>query len=223
MEWRAGIAAVCGFSLACAGLFGRTLDHAEQHLSEGRPARALSITAGSLGRSSAPLEPRLLALHLEALRGLGREEEALAFEDYASRLSAGVDFRAEELNESRSECTGPQDGAELVRDFGKRSPRRTLGAVAARFEIHRNGDIGRIRVMRARDPAAAWWMIDSISRARLWTTRLERRAKSRSNGFPVRLCTWWEVRFGGSQEIDVPERGCIRGFCTHMPGAPPFM
>lgn len=224
---RCAVALLAAASLlaGCAGTLSEwELGRARRHLEAGRPDRALGLTERALARHRERAEPRELELHVEALYALGRRAEAEAFADYAKRRAAGVELDSDELEASRAECTRGQEGAELIKEWGHDAPRlRDLGAVAARFQIEPSGAIDEIRILRARDPSAAWWIIEAIARARLSPNRLTNRRQSASESFPVRLCAWWEMGDPASREVKIPEGGCIRGFCTHAPGTAPHM
>ena len=221
------VAVAAFLALGCAGpLSDWSLRRAQKHLDAGRPERTLGITERALERHRERPVPRELELHVEALEALGRRVEARAFEDYARRLLAGELPTAdvEDDDPTRRECMGGQEGAEMVTEWGQRPPRgRELGVVAARFEIRTDGRIGAIRVLRASDPGAAWWLIETVRGAKISSSRLLRHSQASGERFPFPLCAWFELGSPESREVTIPEGGCIRGFCTHTPGGAPHM
>ena len=62
-----------------------------------------------------------------------------------------------------------------------------IGAPAATYDIDADGRPIHIRVLRARHPASAWLIIDSIARAKIARSRLRLIAPE---DFPVPHCTW---------------------------------
>ena len=210
-------------SSGCAGpLSNWAIERAEGHLEAGRPERALRITERALQRHRDRPDPRELALHSRALRKLGRHVDAHAFDDYVERSAGGKPVVASDAD--RRECTGGQEGAEVVTGWGRSTPRgHELGTVAARFEVTGQGRIVGTRVLQARNPAAAWWIIDAVSGAKISSARLLRHHHAVSRNAPLPLCAWFELGGPESREVQIPEGGCIRGFCTNAPGTPPHM
>lgn len=147
---------------------------------------------------------------VRALHEAGREVEAEALADYTDRT-----FRGEPTNKpftirERKECVDQH----FVRRWGgtRSQPDSFIGQVgrlAANFWIGSDARIEKIRVIRARDPGAAWLIIDSIGEARVSKSRVRRMSEENTAAFPIELCTWWNY---DKRKDGLPAGSSIRGF-----------
>lgn len=186
-------------TLACSGSPSSstwTISRAENHFANGKLELALRYAEQAIQRNPKHPHEREISLLLKTLRELDRSVEAEAFQDFAERYESGAYTYSDETTPSRKECKKPQPGYELVSSWGnfgtlKRHGDYDVGTIAATFEVDYEGNIGKIGVLRAKHPAAAWLVITSIARSKITRSRLDKYREDFADAFPVSLCAWW--------------------------------
>jgi hypothetical protein len=165
------------------------IEQAEEKLAAGKPALALQYSERAIHIGWERPSERAIALHLQALRELGRSAEADAFHAFVRRYDAGEDTNARDTRPSWRECFIPRSENQSLRGWTWRGL-YDIGTTAATFEIHEDGSVQGIRVLRARHPAAAWLMIAAVGDAGLPGARLEDHRADPDTTFPLTLCVW---------------------------------
>jgi hypothetical protein len=186
-------------SCASAPPSHQLLEAARESYEAGRLESALRTTERAMQRDPSGDHAAEISLHLAILRDLGRHEEARAFSEFVARYAAGEDTDASETTPTRDECTRLErersGSRSLIRRYGELRQHSDfeIGTVAAAYAIAGDGRPVDIRVLRARHPASAWLIIDSIAQARISTARLDAVEPEK---FPVPHCAYWTFRSG---------------------------
>jgi len=190
-------------ALVCAAAFlvscapeptGYYLARARDAYAAGDFERALGYTETALQQQPYETGSEEIALHLAALRRLERHEEADAFEDFATRYAAGEPTDTTDTTPSPDECQELDrkraQTTRLIREYGPLPLRGHFdtGALAATYAVDAEGRPVRIRVLRARHPASAWLIIQSIAGAKVSPTRLAHAGEA----FPIAHCAYWD-------------------------------
>lgn len=184
------LAALAAWGVACASPSPAwLLTQAEQKLAAGESNQALQYTERAIHMGHATPSADAIALHLRALRALGRDAEADAFFEFVRRYDAGEDTYSRETPLSWRRCLVPRSGGERLQGWKWRGLYE-IGTIAAAFQIERDGSVRDIHVLRARHPAAAWLGIAAVGNAGLPPIRLEEVARDADRSFPVELCVW---------------------------------
>jgi len=203
------LSGACALLISCASPStpGRFfLDRAHQSYDAGDLERALFYSESALQQQPFEPDPEEVSLHLEVLRKLERNEEAAAFAEFSARYASGEATDEVDTVPTRNECKElarkRSKTTRLIREYGDLPVRREfeIGVLAASYEIDTEGRPIHIRVIRAKHPASAWLIIDSIAESKIWKSRLART----SEPFPIAHCAYWDEAI--PQKIFIPPR-----------------
>ena len=129
--------------------------------------------------------------HTEILRGLERNVEADAFEEFTARYFSGKQTNDANPDRALRSCQKTQ-----ALQRGKRRliwlPRHrrvfTNTQVAVRYAVGASGLLTEIRILRARDPTVAWSVIGALASAPVAQYRLSQLDRDE---FPIEHCIHW--------------------------------
>jgi len=207
---RAVTVATCALIAGCstpAAEPGRyLLDRSHDSLEANDLDDALFYSESALQQDPYQPTPEEIALHVEVLRRLSREQEADAFAEFAARYVAGEVTDTVDTVPSRNDCLEiarkRAKSTRLVREYGEMPVRRTfqIGALAASYELDADGRPIDLRVIRARHPASAWLIIASVGELEVWKSRLD----NVSEPFPIAHCVYWDEPI--PKKIFIPPR-----------------
>ncbi len=175
----------------CASTDPLRARHAEELKQQGEFAAALVHSEALILDRRSVLATDDIERHVEILRGLNRNVEAEAFEEFSLRYLSGRATQRTGLGQRLRQCIDTQKrrrrSGELIhlsqRPLGSRGT-----VVAVRYAVGADGQLTKIRLLQARNPAVAWSVIDRLASARVVEGRLSKLA---DDEFPVEHCRFW--------------------------------